>query len=81
MWVHIDGCFGGHMLFVEEIRNRNHLASKCDSFSWDAHKILTIPQQTSMCITAHPEILETTNAVESGFFDRNEFEFSIPENN
>lgn len=43
MWVHVDGCWGGHMLFLEEYQQKHHLISKCDSFAWDAHKLFNVP--------------------------------------
>ena len=43
IWIHIDGCWGGHMIFLEEIRKTINLISECDSFSWDAHKLFNIP--------------------------------------
>ncbi|EGR31728.1 hypothetical protein IMG5_103290 [Ichthyophthirius multifiliis] len=79
MWIHIDGCWGGHMLFLDEIFQKNSLVSTCDSFAWDAHKLLNVPQQCSMLITQHTDILEQTNGVEQGFFDTEDGEYK--ENN
>ena len=43
LWLHIDGAWGGPVLFSEQHKSLladSHLA---DSFTWDAHKLMNVP--------------------------------------
>lgn len=51
-WLHVDGAFGGTIVL-----SRNHRAlldgvELADSFSWDPHKMMGIPLQASILMTA-----------------------------
>ncbi|EAR98380.2 pyridoxal-dependent decarboxylase domain protein (macronuclear) [Tetrahymena thermophila SB210] len=67
MWVHIDGCWGGHLIFLEEFRNKYSLISQADSFAWDAHKLFNVPQQCTAFFTRHVGLLHEANALGSDY--------------
>jgi len=60
IWLHIDGAWGGPILFSEKHRDLltdGHLA---DSFAWDAHKIMNVPLTAGVILTKHPNALTET---------------------
>lgn len=60
IWLHIDGAWGGPILFSEKYRHLvadSHLA---DSFAWDAHKLMNVPLTAAVILTKHPKMLEET---------------------
>ncbi|ASJ76228.1 pyridoxal phosphate-dependent decarboxylase family protein [Granulosicoccus antarcticus] len=59
IWLHIDGAWGGPILFSEQHRHLladSHLA---DSFTWDAHKLMNVP------ITAAVILVKQAGALKS----------------
>lgn len=40
LWFHIDGAYGASVLLSDKYRSKVQGVSKCDSISWDFHKIL-----------------------------------------
>jgi len=58
IWLHIDGAWGGPILFSEKHRHLladSHLA---DSFAWDAHKLMNVPITAAVILTKEAEKLE-----------------------
>lgn len=64
IWFHIDGCLGGSVIFSNKY---SYLLNGCelsDSISWNAHKMLGIPIQTSILLMKNKNAL-----IESNSFD------------
>ncbi|GGK72113.1 pyridoxal phosphate-dependent decarboxylase family protein [Amphritea balenae] len=58
LWLHIDGAWGGPILFSEQHRHllaNSHLA---DSFTWDAHKLMNVPLTAAVILVKHPGALK-----------------------
>ncbi len=58
IWLHIDGAWGGPILFSEQHRHLladSHLA---DSFAWDAHKLMNVPITAAVILVKHPGALK-----------------------
>lgn len=58
IWLHIDGAWGGPILFSEKHRHllaNSHLA---DSFAWDAHKLMNVPLTAAVILVKHPGALK-----------------------
>lgn len=58
IWLHIDGAWGGPILFSEQHRRLladSHLA---DSFTWDAHKLMNVPITAAVILVRHPGALK-----------------------
>ena len=58
IWLHIDGAWGGPILFSEKHRHllaNSHLA---DSFAWDAHKLMNVPITAAVILTKQEGKLE-----------------------
>jgi len=64
IWVHVDGAWGGPAVFSErkEIRNLLKGVSKADSFTFNPHKMLGAPQQTTVFVSNHQNILKASNS-------------------
>lgn len=69
MWLHVDGAYGGSILFSEIYRNLAKGLENADSFSWDTHKWALQPYSSSTIIAKdrnkwitafneHPEYLQ-----------------------
>ncbi|MGB0468741.1 MAG: pyridoxal phosphate-dependent decarboxylase family protein [Pontibacterium sp.] len=58
IWLHIDGAWGGPILFSEQHRHLladSHLA---DSFAWDAHKLMNVPLTAAVILVKEPGALK-----------------------
>ena len=58
IWLHIDGAWGGPILFSEQHRSLladSHLA---DSFAWDAHKLMNVPITAAVILVKHQGALK-----------------------
>lgn len=58
IWLHIDGAWGGPILFSEQHRHLladSHLA---DSFTWDAHKLMNVPITAAVILVKHQGALK-----------------------
>ncbi|MGM5485370.1 MAG: pyridoxal phosphate-dependent decarboxylase family protein [Nanobdellota archaeon] len=51
IWFHVDGAFGGTLIFDERRNNILKGLENADSFSWDAHKMLGLPIPSSVFVT------------------------------
>ena len=64
IWVHVDGAWGGSAIFssrsdMKGLMNGIHLV---DSFTFNPHKLLGAPQQTTAFISRHGGILKAANS-------------------
>ena len=60
LWLHIDGAWGGPVLFSEEHKQLladSHLA---DSFTWDAHKLMNVPITAAAILVKDAGFLKQT---------------------
>eukprot|EP00986_Skeletonema_menzelii_P016557 scaffold15038_cov149-Skeletonema_menzelii.AAC.1 len=66
IWVHVDGAWGGSAIFSSrsEIRSITHMDEirHADSFTFNPHKMLGAPQQTTAFIVRHRNALREANA-------------------
>jgi len=72
IWIHVDGAWGGAALFSP--RYRNLLLKdihRVDSFTFNPHKLLGAPQQTTIFLTKHKDALMDSNATGAKYlFDK-----------
>jgi glutamate decarboxylase len=61
MWFHVDGAWGGSILFSQTHKGVMKGSERADSMTWDPHKFMGIPQQCSAFITRHKGILHDCN--------------------
>jgi glutamate/tyrosine decarboxylase-like PLP-dependent enzyme len=66
IWVHVDGAWGGSAIFSSRpiVRSITHMDEVChaDSFTFNPHKMLGAPQQTTAFIVRHRNALKNANA-------------------
>lgn len=66
IWVHVDGAWGGSAIFSSrpQIRSITHMDEirHADSFTFNPHKMLGAPQQTTAFIVRHRNALREANA-------------------
>jgi len=63
VWLHVDGAWGGSSIFSqkEEIQKIWKGVDRVDSFTFNPHKMLGAPQQTTIFVSKHENILKATN--------------------
>lgn len=50
LWFHVDGAFGGSILLSEKYKHLLEGSNLSDSFTWDAHKGLSVPLMASFIL-------------------------------
>jgi len=64
IWVHVDGAWGGSAIFSarDDMRSLLDGVQYADSFTFNPHKMLGAPQQTTAFISRHKNILKAANS-------------------
>ncbi len=57
IWLHVDGAYGGSVIFSEKHKHLVKGLEKADSFSINPHKMLGTPLSCSMIVTKHKKQL------------------------
>ncbi|CAG8463253.1 6639_t:CDS:2 [Paraglomus brasilianum] len=75
IWYHIDGSWGGSLIFSE---NKKHLvdgSEMADTFTLNPHKMLGAPQQCSFLLARDHRIFARSNSLGAGYlFHGNEYD-------
>lgn len=68
IWLHIDACYGGSQLFLDDFRKQREFGLiKADSIAVDQHKVLNIPQQSTIFLTKHKNLMEACNSTNAAY--------------
>jgi len=51
LWLHVDGCIGGSMMFSRKYPGLLAGTRYTDSYTWNAHKLMGVPLQCTMLVT------------------------------
>jgi len=64
IWIHVDGAWGGSAIFSKNTKTKKLFQGldQVDSFTFNPHKMLGAPQQTTMFLTKHKGVLKMANA-------------------
>ncbi len=64
IWVHVDGAWGGSAIFSsrKDIQSLMKGIEHVDSFTFNPHKLIGAPQQTTAFVTRHEGILKAANS-------------------
>jgi len=64
IWIHVDGAWGGSAIFSarHDIHGLVKGVEKADIFTFNPHKMLGAPQQTSAFVTRHKGLLKAANS-------------------
>ena len=60
LWLHIDGAWGGPVLFSQKHKHLLQGSELADSFSWDAHKLMGVPLTCSAFLVKEKRVLSQT---------------------
>ena len=63
LWLHVDGAYGGSLIFSDRHRHLIRGIELADSITIDPHKWLAVPFAAGVILTSRPEILERAFAV------------------
>lgn len=66
LWLHVDGSWGGPVLFSSQYRSRMAGIERCDSLTINPHKLLNIPHQCSFVLFRKGDVLEN-NALDAPY--------------
>jgi glutamate/tyrosine decarboxylase-like PLP-dependent enzyme len=70
LWFHVDAAWGGAAALVPELRRLIAGIEAADSFTFDAHKWLSVPMGAGLFITRHPTILDRTFRIETAYMPK-----------
>ena len=62
VWLHVDGAWGGPVLFSQQHRHLLANSELADSFTWDAHKLMGVPLICSAILLKQNGILSEVSA-------------------
>lgn len=67
LWLHVDACLGGVWFFSRAHRHLLTGAERADSVAWDLHKTTCTPQQCTVVLTKHQNILFECNSLKAEY--------------
>jgi glutamate/tyrosine decarboxylase-like PLP-dependent enzyme len=70
LWLHVDGAYGGSLIFSDQYRHLIRGIELADSITIDPHKWLAVPFAAGVILTSRPEILERAFAVYAPYMPR-----------
>jgi glutamate/tyrosine decarboxylase-like PLP-dependent enzyme len=70
LWFHVDAAWGGAAALVPELRPLIAGIEAADSFTFDAHKWLSVPMAAGLFVTRHRGILERTFRIETAYMPK-----------
>lgn len=62
VWHHIDGAWGGAVMFSKKYKHLMNDIENADSYTFDAHKLLSTGLITSFFLTKHKDVLKSANS-------------------
>jgi len=70
LWLHVDGAYGGSVIFSNQHRHLVRGIELADSITIDPHKWLAMPFAAGVILTSHPEILERAFSVAAPYMPK-----------
>ena len=70
LWLHVDGAYGGVVIFSNQHRNLVEGIERADSITVDPHKWMAMPFAAGVILTCHPEILERAFSVSAPYMPK-----------
>jgi aromatic-L-amino-acid decarboxylase len=67
LWLHVDACYGGGVLLLDELRSRLAGIERADSVAIDPHKWFFVPIVAAIFLTRHPDLERSTFAIDSSY--------------
>lgn len=74
IWMHVDGCLGGSLIFSEKHKHRLNGIERANSMSYNPHKTLGVPLQCSMFLVKEKGLLYACNSAQASYlFQQDKF--------
>lgn len=70
LWYHVDAAWGGAAALVPELRPLLDGIEAADSFTFDAHKWLSVPMAAGLFVTRHSDILDRAFRIETAYMPK-----------
>ena len=70
LWLHVDACYGGAALLLEELRHRFAGIERADSVALDPHKWFFAPLTASVLLVRDPEIEHRSFDISASYIPR-----------
>ena len=70
LWLHVDGAYGGSVIFSDRHRDLVRGIELADSLTIDPHKWLAMPFAAGLILTSHPETLERAFSVAAPYMPK-----------
>jgi glutamate/tyrosine decarboxylase-like PLP-dependent enzyme len=70
LWLHVDGAYGGAVIFSNKYRTLVRGIEQADSITIDPHKWLAVPLAAGVILTRRPEMLERAFAVAAPYMPK-----------
>ena len=70
LWLHVDGAYGGSVIFSDQHRILLRGIEHADSITIDPHKWMAMPLAAGVILTRHPEMLERAFAVAAPYMPK-----------
>lgn len=70
IWLHADAAYGGALVLSDQYKTLLGNIHLADSITFDAHKSMSVPMNTSMFITKHTHILNKTFRVTTDYMPK-----------
>jgi len=70
LWLHVDGAYGGSVIFSNQHRDLLRGIEHADSITIDPHKWMAMPLAAGVILTRHPEMLERAFAVAAPYMPK-----------
>ncbi len=67
LWLHVDGAYGGSVLLSDQHRHLLDGSEEVDSFSWDAHKAMSVPLSCSVLLIQRRGLLHKHFSETAGY--------------
>jgi len=78
MWYHVDGAYGGSLLFSEREKSKLKGVENADSVGWNFHKIIGMSLSTSSFLTKEKGLLNKAFSVDAGYlFHEDSYDFDL----
>ena len=77
VWLHVDAAWGGAAALAPSVRHILNGIDSADSFTFDAHKWLSVPMGAGVYLTRHRSILSRTFATPTAYMPKEAAAFDV----
>jgi glutamate decarboxylase len=71
IWFHIDGSWGGNVIFSDKYKNKMHGSHLADSLTVNPHKLLGVPATCSFLLVPDERVFQTANSLNAPYLFHN----------